>query len=85
MFEIIGIKNMWEFLVTTILGLWLGSMEYRMRKVRDEQANKPSRDEVEKTIELHQRELKVMLREAKESMNKIEHKIDKMSEYFNKN
>ncbi len=84
MFELEGMKHVWEYIATTILALWLGSAEYRMRKLQDIQSKSPSREEMDKSIDLHQRVVKAIQSEIKEDINRLDNKLDKLTELLTK-
>lgn len=70
--------NLIETITAGIIGLWLGSVEYRMRKVRERSEESPKREEVSKLIDLKQEALKVSHIDIKKDLEKLERKIDKL-------
>lgn len=72
--------NILETVITGILALWLGSMEYRMRKVVEKAEDKTSRKDVIELIDMKQEVVKAAHLDLKEDLNKIEKKIDKLLE-----
>ena len=67
-----------ETIVSGIAGLWLGSMEYRMRKVREDANKIVSRHDVSELIDLKAEASLVRHKELKENLAKVETKIDKL-------
>ena len=67
-----------EAVVMTILGLWLGSSEWRMRNMDTRLREAPSRKEVEKQIDLKQEVVKSDIEHIKDSQERIEEKLDKL-------
>lgn len=63
-------------LISTIVGLWLGSVEWRLRNMDTRMRNAPSREEVEKQIDLKNEALRVMQKEIKEDVRDINKKLD---------
>ena len=60
------------------MALWLGSAEYRMRKIRDRSEESPKRREVDHLIDLKQEAIKVSGKDTKEDIARLEKKIDKL-------
>jgi len=69
-----------EAIVTAIIGLWLGSMEYRMRKLREDSSDKVSRKEVNELIDLKQEVVKQVAEDTREDIREIKQKLDKLLE-----
>ncbi len=67
-------------LVVAVVGVWLGSMERRMRNLDARVRLSPSRDEVHKTIDLKQEAVKVLQQELKEDLKEINRKLDRLIE-----
>ena len=67
-----------ESVASGILVCWLGSMEYRMRKIREESMSKPDRLDVEKLIDLKQEVVKASHVDIKRDVARLEVKIDKL-------
>lgn len=65
-------------LITTIVSLWLGSIEWRLRNVDEKMSEKPSRDEVEKDINLRLEVVKSIQADIKEDLKDIKHKLDNL-------
>lgn len=61
--------------VVTIISLWLGSVEIRMRNLSD----KPSRKEVTEEIILRNEALKLLQQEIKEDIRDIKRVLEKLS------
>jgi len=69
-----------ESIVTGILLLWLGSMEYRMRRLFEVSDQKPDRIEVKELIDMKQEALKSSDADIKEDVKRLETKIDRLIE-----
>lgn len=70
--------NLVDLVTAGIASLWLGSMEYRMRKVREDTANKIDRQEVSELIDLKNEASQVRHKELKEDVTEIKVKLDKL-------
>lgn len=68
--------NLIESLVSGIILLIWGSMEYRMRKVREDVNKKIDRREATDLIDLKQEALKISHDDIKKNIEKVEKKID---------
>ena len=67
---------MFETVLASIIGLWLGSVEYRMRHSREKLDNTPTRDEVKETIDNKTEALKALQAEELQDIKRIEQKVD---------
>lgn len=67
-------------IMITILGIWFGSIEMRIRKMDDKLRDVPSKLEVSKEIEVRQEALKVMQQEIKEDIRYMRNQLDKLIE-----
>jgi DnaJ-domain-containing protein 1 len=66
-------------LISVIISLWLGSIEIRMRNVRDLIGKVPSREEMKDEIAVRQEALKVLTQEIKEDIKELKLAIDKLA------
>lgn len=60
--------------VVPVLLAWVASVEIRFRKMQ----NIPDRKEMDQSIELHQRDVRVLQQELKDDIKRMEKKLDKM-------
>lgn len=67
-------------LLTTVLGLWLGSIEVRMRGIDGRLREAPSREEVDKTIDNKTESIKVLQQEIKEDIKEMRRSLEKLAE-----
>ena len=65
-------------LVTAIAGLWLGSIERRLRALDAKQCDTPSRREVRETIDMKQESVKVLQQEIKEDLADIKDQVERL-------
>ena len=59
-----------------IITLWLGSTEWRLRTMDQRMRNAPSREEMEKMIEIKQEAIKAIQESIKEDIRELNKKID---------
>jgi len=69
--------------ISTILSLWLGSIEVRMRHLNGELRNVPSRKEVSREIDLKQASIEVMQNEIKEDIHEMKRALEKLADKQN--
>lgn len=67
-----------SIILTSVIGLWLGSMELRMRKQEDKMTRRPDRYEVIKEIDVRLEPIKVQQVELKEDIKYIRAQVDKV-------
>lgn len=67
-------------LAAPLIVAWIGSVEYRLRKLH----TIPTRDEVDKSIELHQRDIRAMQKEFKEDLQAIVVRLEKVADSLSK-
>lgn len=67
-----------SIILTSVVELWLGSMELRMRKQEDKMTRRPDRYEVIKEIDVRLEPLKVQQIELKEDIKYIRAQVDKV-------
>lgn len=58
-------------LISTIVSIWLGSVEFRMRNLDQRLRDTPSKDEVSEEIKVRQEPIKVLQHEIKEDIKEI--------------
>lgn len=68
--------NLIESVIGGIILLLFGSLEYRMRKVREDVNKKIDRQEAHDLIDLKQEALKISHEDIKKDIEKVEKKID---------
>lgn len=66
--------------VSTIISLWLGSVEYRMKNLREALNQMPSKADVKEEIILRQEGMKVLQEEIKEDIREIKAWLAKLAE-----
>lgn len=66
------------YIITTILGLWLGSLEYRLKKHNEQIAEKPSRKEVNVITDYRLEALKASDGDLRDDIKRLEQKVDKL-------
>lgn len=66
-------------ILSAILGLWLGSVEIRMRNLDARIRNSPSRQEVSEEIKVRQESLRVIQEEIKEDIRYMRQTLEKLS------
>jgi len=67
-----------SWILTGVVGLWLGSMELRMRRQEDKMTRRPDRYEVIKEIDVRLEPIKVQQAELKEDIKYIRAQVDKV-------
>ena len=67
-------------IISTIVGLWLGGLEIRMRNLDARLRESPSRQEVSKEIEVRLESVKVLQTEIKEDIRLIRETLEKISQ-----
>lgn len=67
-------------LVVTLVSIWAGSIEIRMRNMDEKLRQVPTRREVSKEIEVRQESVKVLLQELKEDIKQVRHTLDKLAD-----
>tara|TARA_R100001143_G_C3330869_1_gene119353 strand:- start:414 stop:641 length:228 start_codon:yes stop_codon:yes gene_type:complete len=65
-------------LLLTVIGGWIGSIEFRMRQINDKLRDVPTREEVGNTIDIKQESIKVLQLEIKEDIKELTKKVDKL-------
>ena len=70
-------------IIGAIVGIWLGSVEIRIRNVDNKLRDIPTRDEVFQTVDLKQEALKAMQKRIREDIQTINIKVDKLIEMQN--
>lgn len=70
--------NLLETLISGIIALWLGSVEYRMRKLREDTNSNISRSDVSELIDLKNEASQVRHAELKEDIKEMKEKINKL-------
>lgn len=68
------------WLIPTIVGLWLGSIEVRIKMAENKLTRRPDRYEVIKEIDIRLEPLKVQQSELKEDIIYIRTQLDKLLE-----
>jgi hypothetical protein len=76
-------KELIMAIVTAIVGLWLGRIEYKMREHDTMMRDIPDRDEVIEQIEIRMESVKVLQQEIKEDVREIRRGIEKLSDKIN--
>lgn len=71
---------MLETIMLAVISLWLGSAEYRMRKLREKLELSVNRQEALDLIDLKQEAIKISHVDIKKDIEKLEKKIDKLLE-----
>ena len=66
------------WLIPTIVGLWLGSIEVRIKMAENKLTRRPDRYEVIKEIDIRLEPLKVQQSELKEDILYIRKQLDKL-------
>lgn len=64
--------------VSTILSLWLGSIEWRLRNMSNELSKRPTRSESQNYIDIRQEVLRQSTGDLKDDVKRLEEKIDKL-------
>lgn len=67
-------------IVTAIIGLWLGRIEYKMREQDQMFRNIPNRREVSEEIEVRLESVKVLQNEIKEDIKEIRRAIERLTD-----
>lgn len=67
-------------IVSTVVGLWLGSIEWRFRGMDARMRHAPDREEVERTIDMKQEAQDVMQENLREDIKELKVKLDKLLE-----
>ena len=67
-------------IIASLLCLWLGSIEVRMRTQNQNLLQKPSRAEVSEEIKVRQEALRVMQQEIKEDLRDIKKAIVRLAD-----
>ena len=65
-------------IITTVLGVWLGSVEVRMKNMQKDLHDVPTRHEVSEEITMRQEALKVMQKEIKEDIHDMKRTLEKL-------
>lgn len=73
-------KELIMAIVTAIVGLWLGRIEYKMREHDTMMRDVPNRDEVIEQIEIRLESVKILQQEIKEDVREIRRGIEKLSD-----
>ena len=63
-------------MIATIVSLWLGSLEWRLKNMDARLRAAPSRAEVNSTIDLKQEAIKVMQKELKDDIHDMKRHIE---------
>lgn len=64
----------------TIMSLWLGSIEIRMRNTNDKLCNKPDRKEVSEEVDVRLEPIRVLQSEIKEDIRHMRDQLDRIIE-----
>lgn len=67
-------------IVSVIGGVWLASIEWRLRSVDQKLRQVPSRREVNTQIDIKSEAIKVLQQEIKEDVKEIKEKLDRLIE-----
>lgn len=70
--------NILEIIIASILGLWLGSNEWRLRNMNNELKRTLDKDDIRDLIDLKQEVLRSEQQDIKEDLRRLEAKIDKL-------
>jgi hypothetical protein len=73
-------KELIMAIVTGIVGLWLGRVEYKMRETDKMLRDIPDREEVIEQIEVRLESVKLLQQEIKEDVREIRRGIEKLSD-----
>lgn len=73
-------KELIMAIVTGIVGLWLGRIEYKMRETDTMLRDIPDREEVIEQIEVRLESVKLLQQEIKEDVREIRRGIEKLSD-----
>jgi len=65
---------------TTIVALWLGSMEIRMRNLDARLRDAPSRTEVSNEIEIRMEAVKMLQQEIKEDIREMKRHLERLAD-----
>ena len=68
------------YIITTIIGLWLGSVEYRIKTLMNKISELPDRTEVKDLIDMKGEGSKLLQKEIQEDVRRLETKVDKLIE-----
>ena len=68
------------WLIPCVVGLWLGSIEVRIKMAENKLARRPDRYEIIKEIDVRLKPLQVQQSELKEDILYIRHQLDKLIE-----
>ena len=68
------------YLISAIVGLWLGSVEWRLRNMEQRLRNSPDRHEVNRQIDIKQEATTAVQQELKEDMKEVKQKLDRLIE-----
>ena len=66
-------------LLTSIAGIWLGSVEIRMRNLDNKLRDIPSRKEVNENIDIRLESVRVLQQEIKEDIKELKVYIEKLA------
>lgn len=69
-------QDILTYVVTSIVGLWLGSVEIRLRNQNKDISQKPDRTEVDYLINIKSEATKLEVREVRDDIKRLEAKID---------
>lgn len=67
-------------IVTAIIGLWLGRIEYKMREQDQMFRDTPNRREVSEEIEIRLESVKVLQNEIKDDIKEIRRAIERLTD-----
>lgn len=65
-------------IVMAVLGLWLGSTEYRLRKMQEDLEKTASVEEMEKLIDLKQQVIVVLQKDMRDDIHRLYRKMDEI-------
>jgi hypothetical protein len=68
------------YLITAIIGAWVGSLEWRTRETMHKLAEKPDRKEVNVITDYRLESLKLAERDIQEDLKRVEAKLDKLND-----
>lgn len=67
-------------IILSVLGLWFGSLEWRLRMMHNKIQESVDKDDVVELINLKQEPAKVLQAELKEDIQRLEAKIDLLTQ-----
>lgn len=73
-------KELIMAIVTAIVGLWLGRIEYKMREHDTMMRDIPNRREVSEEIEIRLESVKVLQNEIKDDIKEIRRAIERLTD-----